>query len=134
MVRGLHISDSQCDCPSIVLFVTKPMEYEINRGIGREVEFRGLTSLYLFLFAGGLLAAFLLVVVLHLCGVPQSVYIVSGIVTATFVVFGTFYLNRKYGRWGLMKSSASRRRPRRILRRQRVSRIFRTQRSINIQP
>ncbi|MFQ8806351.1 MAG: DUF4133 domain-containing protein [Alistipes indistinctus] len=25
------------------------MEYEINRGIGREVEFRGLTSQYLFL-------------------------------------------------------------------------------------
>lgn len=106
------------------------MEYEINRGIGREVEFRGLTSQYLFLFAGGLLAAFLLVVVLHLCGIAQGVYIVTGIVTATSVVWGTFHLNRKYGRWGLMKLSASQRRPRRILRRQRMVRIFRMQRRI----
>ena len=49
------------------------MEYEINRGVGREVEFRGLTARYLFLFAGGLLGTFLLVVVLYLAGTAQSI-------------------------------------------------------------
>ena len=30
--------------------------YPINKGIGRSVEFQGLKSQYLFIFAGGLLA------------------------------------------------------------------------------
>lgn len=29
--------------------------YEINKGIGRTVEFKGLKAQYLFIFAGGLL-------------------------------------------------------------------------------
>ena len=32
------------------------MEYGINKGIGKSVEFRGLKAQYLFIFAGGLLA------------------------------------------------------------------------------
>ena len=38
-------------------------EYPINKGVGRQVEFKGLRAQYLFLFAGGLLAVFILVVV-----------------------------------------------------------------------
>ena len=45
--------------------------FEINKGVGRTVEFKGLKAQYLFLFAGGLLAVFILVVVLYLCGVSQ---------------------------------------------------------------
>mgnify|MGYP002911076145 FL=1 len=36
------------------------MKYTINKGIGRSVEFKGLKAQYLFLFAGGLLAVFVL--------------------------------------------------------------------------
>ena len=32
------------------------MDLEINKGIGRNVEFKGLESQYLFIFCGGLLA------------------------------------------------------------------------------
>ena len=39
-------------------------EYPINKGIGRPVEFKGLKAQYLFIFAGGLLAAFILFVIL----------------------------------------------------------------------
>ena len=45
--------------------------FEINKGVGRTVEFKGLKAQYLFLFAGGLLAVFILVVVLYLCGISQ---------------------------------------------------------------
>lgn len=100
------------------------MEYEINRGVGREVEFRGLTARYLFLFAGGLLGTFLLIVVLYLAGTAQSICLGVGIVTAAAVVAGTFRLDRKYGRWGLMKLAAARRRPRRIRHRKRIVRIL----------
>lgn len=41
-------------------------DYPINKGIGHSVEFKGLKAQYLFIFAGGLLVVFFLVVVL--CG------------------------------------------------------------------
>ena len=48
------------------------MEYSINKGIGRTVEYKGLKAQYLFIFAGGLITDFILFVVLYMCGVPVS--------------------------------------------------------------
>ena len=39
-------------------------EYQINKGVGRQVEFKGLTAQYLFLFVGGLAGVFLLFVIM----------------------------------------------------------------------
>ncbi len=47
------------------------MEYNINKGIGKSVEFKGLKAQYLFIFAAGLLAVFVLYVLLYLMGVDQ---------------------------------------------------------------
>lgn len=47
------------------------MAYNINKGIGREVEFHGLKAQYLFYFAGGLFGDFLLVIVLYMMNVGQ---------------------------------------------------------------
>ena len=59
-------------------------EYNINKGIGQSVEFKGLKAQYLFIFAGGLLAIFVLFVILFLAGVNQ------------WVCIGTrFLINRK---------------------------------------
>ena len=46
-------------------------EYPINKGVGRQVEFKGLRAQYLFLFAGGLLAVFVLLVIFYTAGVDQ---------------------------------------------------------------
>ena len=46
-------------------------EYPVNRGIGKPVEFKGLKSQYLFIFAGGLLAVFVVFIVLFMAGVNQ---------------------------------------------------------------
>ena len=54
--------------------------WEINKGVGRTVEFKGLKAQCLFLFAGGLLAVFILVVVLYLCGISQIACLVIGVV------------------------------------------------------
>src|SRR3712207_5873579 len=81
-------------------------EWEINKGIGRTVEFKGLKAQYLFLFAGGFLTVFILVVMLYLCGVSQIACLVIGVVGATLVVWQTFAMNRKYGQYGLMKQGA----------------------------
>ena len=81
--------------------------FEINKGVGRTVEFKGLKAQYLFLFAGGLLAVFILVVILYLCGVSQVTCLVIGVVGASLVVWQTFTMNRKYGQYGADEKGSS---------------------------
>lgn len=99
-------------------------EWEINKGVGRSVEFKGLKAQYLFLFAGGLLGTFIVVVILYLLGVHQVVCLVIGLVGATVVVWQTFAMNRKYGQYGLMKRGAIRSHPRYLINRRSVAHLF----------
>lgn len=99
-------------------------EYSINKGIGRSAEFKGLKSQYLFLFAGGLLGVFILFVILYMAGVNQWVCIAVGFLLASLLVWGTFFLNARYGEWGLMKLYARCRHPRYILSRRRIYNLF----------
>lgn len=100
------------------------MKYTINKGIGRSVEFKGLKAQYLFLFAGGLLAVFVVFVILYMAGVDQWACIGFGAGAASALVFYTFRLNARYGEHGLMKLAASRRRPRYLINRKGVCRLF----------
>ena len=43
-------------------------DFEINKGVGREVEFKGLRAQYLFIFAFGLLAVFVVFVIMYTAG------------------------------------------------------------------
>ena len=99
--------------------------YPINKGIGRSVEFQGVKSLYLFIFAGGLLALFVLFVILYMAGVNQWICIGFGGTSASILVWQTFSLNRKYGEHGLMKRSALHSHPRYLINRRRIPRLFR---------
>ena len=107
------------------IFLIVAAQWEINKGVGRTVEFKGLKAQYLFLFAGGLLAVFFLVVVLYLCGIDQIVCLGLGLVGATLVVWQTFAMNRKYGRYGLMKQGAIKMHPRYLLNRRTVFHLIR---------
>lgn len=100
------------------------MEYNVNKGIGKSVEFKGLKSQYLFIFAGGLLAVFIVFVILYMAGVDQWVCIGFGVVAASALVWLTFNLNAKYGEHGLMKMLAKRRHPRFLINRKNSRRFF----------
>ncbi|MDL2230205.1 DUF4133 domain-containing protein [Alistipes sp. OttesenSCG-928-L06] len=100
------------------------MKYEINKGIGRNAEFKGLKSQYLFIFAGGLLAVFVVFVVMYMAGISQWFCITFGVVCASILVWATFHLNSKYGEHGLMKLQAMRRHPRFIINRRRIPALF----------
>ena len=76
------------------------MKYTINKGIGRSVEFKGLKAQYLFLFAGGLLAVFVLLVIFYTAGVDQWACIGFGAGAASMLVFYTFRMNARYGEHG----------------------------------
>ena len=83
------------------------MEYGINKGIGKSVEFRGLKAQYLFIFA-----------------VDQWVCIAFGVAAASVLVWLTFRLNARYGEHGLMKLLAARRHPRYLLNRKSLRRLL----------
>ena len=100
------------------------MEYGINKGIGKSVEFRGLKAQYLFIFAGGLLAVFVVFVILYMAGVDQWVCIAFGVAAASVLVWLTFRLNARYGEHGLMKLLAARRHPRYLLNRKSLRRLL----------
>ena len=97
--------------------------YQINKGIGRSPEFKGLRSQYLFIFAGGLLAILIAFMVLYMAGVNQWICIALGVISASVLVWATFHLNAKYGEWGLMKMQAAKNHPRYIINRKRFLRL-----------
>src|SRR5215469_5385532 len=102
------------------------MEYCVNKGIGKPAEFRGLQAQYLFIFAGGLLAVFVVFVIMYMAGGNQWMCILFGAKAATTLVWLCFKLNRKYGEHGLMKWQARMYLPRYIINRLRVSRFFKS--------
>src|SRR5690606_7368836 len=100
------------------------MNYNINKGIGRTVEFKGLKAQYLFIFAGGLLGMLILIMIMYMIGVNSFVCIVLGTGSASLIVWQTFSLNRKYGEHGLMKIAANKRHPKYIICRKPVQRYL----------
>ena len=104
-------------------------DFEINKGVGREVEFKGLRAQYLFIFAFGLLAVFVVFVIMYTAGIGQWTCNGFGVSAATAVVWLTFSLNRRFGSHGLMKLLAARQHPRRILSRKRITRLIKQQQS-----
>ena len=100
------------------------MEYPVNKGAGNPVEFKGLESQYLFVFAGGLAMVLLMVVFLYLTGVDQWICLSFGILSGSLLVWVIFRLNARYGEHGLMKLLAARRHPRYLLNRKSLHRLL----------
>ena len=103
-------------------------EYAINKGIGRSVEYKGLKAQYLFIFAGGLLAMFVVFVIMYIVGISQWICIGFGVIATSVLVWLTFHLNAKYGQYGLMKYAAVKYHPRYIINRLRLKRLIRAKR------
>lgn len=82
--------------------------YQINKGVGRAIEFRGLKAQYIGFLAGGLVALLLLFAVLYLCGLSLylCIVVIGGLGIALFMT--VIRMSHKYGQYGLLKSNAKR--------------------------
>ncbi len=87
-----------------------------------------LKAQYLFIFCGGLLALFVLFVILYMVGIDQWICIGFGAASSSLLVWQTFALNARYGEHGLMKLGAARSHPRYLINRRRITRLFKRQR------
>jgi len=85
--------------------------YEINKGINRSIEFRGLKAQYIVFFIVGLVGLLVLFAVAFIAGVPTVVCIaVTGVLGSVMYSYVYRYSN-KYGQYGLMKEAAYRQVP-----------------------
>lgn len=91
-------------------------------------EFKGLKAQYLFIFCGGLLALFVLFIILYMVGIDQWICIGFGVASSSVLVWQTFALNARYGEHGLMKLGATRSHPRYLINRRRITRLFKRKR------
>lgn len=82
--------------------------YQINKGINRPIEFKGLKAQYIWYLGGGLTALLVLFAILYLSGCPAylSVLVIAGMGSGLF--FKVFQLSHRYGEHGLMKRNARR--------------------------
>ncbi|GAB3720454.1 DUF4133 domain-containing protein [Hymenobacter monticola] len=96
--------------------------YDLNRGINKPVEFKGLVGSNIYFLVAGIGLTFVLFVAMYLAGVPLVITMLVTFAVGGGMWAGVFALNRKYGEHGLMKASARRSSPKFITNRQ--SRLF----------
>lgn len=85
--------------------------YQINKGINKSIEFKGLRAQYIWYFGGLVMCLLIIYAALYICGAGT---IISLSVTGGSAACGTvhiFKLSRKYGEHGLMKAAARKRVP-----------------------
>jgi hypothetical protein len=86
--------------------------YQVNKGINKSIEFRGLRAQYIWYFAGLVIGLMIVFAVLYIVGAGTVICLA---VTGSGAAYGSikiFSLSRKYGEHGLMKAMARRQVPR----------------------
>ncbi|HVV04267.1 MAG TPA: DUF4133 domain-containing protein [Puia sp.] len=85
--------------------------FNINRNVGRPIEFRGLKAQYI-LYAGGLLVAdFLLFVILYLCHVNSWICVALSFGSGATGVSLLYRRSRIYGAYGWARRRAGKNTP-----------------------
>lgn len=82
--------------------------YQINKGINRPIEFKGLKAQYIGYLGGGLVSLLVLFAVLYIAGIPVllCVLVIAALGSALFMQ--VYRLSHRYGEFGLMKRAARR--------------------------
>lgn len=82
--------------------------YQINKGINRPIEFKGLKAQYIWYLGGGLLGLLIGFAILYIAGVNTFLCLLIIVIVGTALFMHVYKLSRKYGEHGMMKSLAKR--------------------------
>ncbi len=88
--------------------------YQINKGINRSIEFKGLKAQYIWYLGGGVVVLLVLFAILYVLGVPSVICIGIALGAGAVLVVKTYAMSSKYGEHGMMKAIAKRRVPKAI--------------------
>lgn len=88
--------------------------YQVNKGVNRSIEFKGLKAQYILYAAIGFLCLLLIYVALYLIGVSNYLCIGIILLLGSLLVVKVYAMNNKYGEFGMMKELARRRLPKTV--------------------
>lgn len=91
------------------------IEYEINKGVNRVIEFRGLKAQYIYYLAIGLAALLIVFSISYIAGVPVYLAVPVVLSAGGGLFAGVYRYSHRYGAYGLMKALAYRQVPSAIL-------------------
>jgi len=85
--------------------------YQINKGINKSIEFKGLKAQYIWYLGGGIVLLLIIFSLMYIIGLPT--YLCLGVIltAGSFLVMKVYSMSRKYGEHGLMKTLARKRVP-----------------------
>jgi hypothetical protein len=82
--------------------------YQINKGINKPIEFKGLKAQYIWYLGGGLLTLLIVFAILYICGINTFVCLGVIIISGTGLFMHVYKLSHKHGQYGMMKTIAKR--------------------------
>ena len=80
--------------------------YQINKGINKSIEFKGLKAQYIWYLGGGLVALLILFAIVYICGLNIFICLFITVSLASALFMYVYKLSRTYGEYGLMKKVA----------------------------
>lgn len=82
--------------------------YQINKGINKPIEFKGLKAQYISYLAIGLVALLILFAVMYIVGINMFICLAIIAISGSILFIKVFALSHKYGEYGLLKKAAKR--------------------------
>lgn len=92
------------------------VQYQINKGVDKPIEFKGLKGQYVYFMMGGVLGTAFLTMFLSILDLPMIIVIPFAIIGFLGSIFFSYRYNNKYGRWGLDWFRIGRKQPKFIVR------------------
>lgn len=105
--------------------------YQINKGVNRSIEFKGLKAQYIWYLAAGVVCLLVLFSIMYISGLPSLLCIVVIAVSGTILVTKVYAISNKYGEFGMMKKMAARGVPRVVRNKSREVFLLDEERSVN---
>jgi hypothetical protein len=82
--------------------------YQINKGINKPIEFKGLKAQYITYLAIGLVVLLILFACMYIIGINMFACLAVIVFCGTGLFMTVFRLSHKYGQYGLLKKAAKR--------------------------
>ena len=89
--------------------------YNINKGINKPIEFKGLKAQYIGYLGAGLVMLLILFSILYITGVNMFICLGLILILGTVLFVFVYKISNQYGQYGLMKKAAKRSVPSQIL-------------------
>ena len=89
--------------------------YNINKGINKPIEFKGLKAQYIGYLGAGLVVLLVLFSILYLIGINMFICLGLILTLGTILFVFVYNISNKYGQYGLMKKAAKRSIPTQVL-------------------